>query len=226
LIWQSGTAVVPEDHKAVVVDRRGFVRRVISAGVHHLKPGLEQIEFTIPMKTKLVADTASQVPTADGILLTINWSGTYTPDTDLITEKVSQRLRGLTTAERSVQRKVDHALRTLVGSYTLEALFKPNNRARIERQLTETVKVQLRSSGVVVNQINLQAIVPPDSVLAALNQAQAIHALDQAIRASDQTTREVIVGAHQLEEMIEWSSLFPPYGRQMLTKTAAKSRLH
>jgi hypothetical protein len=60
----------------------------------------------------------------------------------------------------------------------------------------------------------------------ALNQAQAIQTLDQVIRASDAATREMIVGAHQLEELIEWSSLFPPYGRHMLAKPASPARNH
>ena len=215
-LFQRSTTIVPEDHQAVVVDGQGFVKRVISAGPHHLKPWREKIEFTFETKTKLVQGTAADVPTAEGILLTVHWSGTYRPNTALITENVSQRLRSLPKAETGIQRKVDVVLRRLLGAYTLRELFRPVIRERIERQLTEAIKSQLSTSGIVLNGIDLQAIIPPTEVLHALNQAQAIQTLDGAIRASDTATRDMVAGSHQLEELIEWSKLFPPYGRYAL----------
>jgi regulator of protease activity HflC (stomatin/prohibitin superfamily) len=217
-LFQRNTTIVPEDHQAVVVDSQGFVKRVISAGPHHLKPWREKIEFTIETKTRLVQGTAADVPTAEGILLTVQWSGTYRPNTELITENLSQRLRGLPKAPASIQRKVDVVLRRLVSAYTLRELFRPVIRDRIERQLTEALKSQLSSSGIVLNGIDLQAIIPPEEVLHALNQAQAIQTLDTAIRASDTATRDMVAGAHQLEELIEWGKLFPPYGRYALSQ--------
>lgn len=217
--YQHNKVTVPEDHKAVVIDRQGFVKRVIPAGTHQLKFGLEKVEFVFEDKTKLAKGMATEVPTAEGILLNIQWSGTYTPDTDLITEKVSQRLRGLPKTEAALQRQVDIGLRRLVGAYTLRDLFKPAIRDRIERQLSETIKSKLRPTGVIFNGLDLQAIIPPDEVLHALNQAQAIQTLDQAIRASDGATRNLVAGAHQFEEMVEWSKLLPPYGRYALAQS-------
>jgi regulator of protease activity HflC (stomatin/prohibitin superfamily) len=220
-LFQRSAILVPEDHKAVVVDRNGFVKRVISAGAHHLKPGLERVEFVVEAKTKLAQGSAIDVPTAEGILLSVQWSGIYALNTDLITEKVSQRLRGLPKAEASITRQVDVALRRLVGAYTLRELFKPSVRDRIERQLTEALKSKLRPAGIELSGFNLQAITPPQEISQALNQAQAIQTLDAVIRASDAATRDMVTGAHQLEDMIEWSKLFPPYGRHVLTQTSA-----
>jgi len=220
-LYQHNQVTVPEDHKAVVVDRQGFIKRVIPAGTHQLKFGLEKIEFMFEDKTKLAKGLATEIPTAEGILLNIQWSGTYTPDIGLITEKVSQRLRGLPKTEAGLQRQVDIMLRRLVGAYTLRDLFKPAIRDRIERQLGQALKSKLQPSGIILNGIDLQAIVPPDEILHALNQAQAIQTLDQAIRTSDGTTRNLMTGAHQFEEMLEWSKLFPPYGRYALSQPAS-----
>lgn len=218
LFVQRHTVIVPEDHKAVIVNRKGFIKGVIPAGPHHLKFGLEKVEFVFETKTKLARGTATDIPTADGVLLTVQWSGTYTPDTNLITEKVSQRLRALSRAEAGLQRQVDVTLRRLMGAYTLRDLFKPTIRERIERQLTASLKDKFQPLGVRLNGLNLQAIIPPEEVSHALNQAQAIQALDSAIRASDIATREMVTGAHQLEELIEWGKLFPPFGRYALSQ--------
>ena len=220
-LFQRSSVLVPEDHQAVVVDRNGFVKRVISAGTHHLKPGLERVEFVVEAKTKLARGGAINIPTAEGILLSVQWSGIYALNTDLITEKVSQRLRGLPKAEASITRQVDLALRRLIGAYSLKELFKPSVRDRIERQLTEALKSKLQPAGIELNGFDLQAITPPQEVSQALNQAQAIQTLDTVIRASDAATRDMVAGAHQLEDMVEWSKLFPPYGRYALTQNTA-----
>ena len=222
LYWfiRRSTVIVPEDHNAVIVNRQGFVKRVLPAGVYHLKPGLEKIEFTFETKTKLVQGVANDVPTAEGILLTVHWSGIFARDPNLITEKVSQRLRGLPTAHAGIQRKADIALRRLIGSYSLQDLFRPAIRERVERQLTAALQSALKPSGIIFSGLDLQSILPPEEVRNALNQAQAIHTLDSAIRTSDTSTREIVVGAHQLEDLIEWSKLLPPYGRYAVAHTS------
>lgn len=220
LIMRKSTVIIPEDHNAVVVNRQGFIKRVLPSGSHHLKPGLEKVEFAFETKTKLAKGIVTDIPTAEGVLLTVHWSGTYSVDASLITERVSQRLRGLPKADKSLQRQVDVALRRLMGAHTLRDLFKPSIRERIERQLTASLKDKVQPSGIALNGLNLQAIIPPEEVLHALNQAQAIQTLDNAVRHSDAATREMIAGAHQLEDLIEWSKLFPPYGRYVLTKSS------
>jgi len=211
---------IPEDHNAVVVNRQGFIKRVLPAGSHHLKPGLEKVEFIFETKTKLAKGMVTDVPTAEGILLTVHWSGVYAVEAGLITERVSQRLRNLPNADKGLQRQVDIVLRRLMGVYSLRDLFKPSIRDRLERQLVESLKSKLQPTGIALNGLNLQAIIPPAEVLQALNQAQAIQTLDNAIRASDTTTREIVTGAHQLKDLIEWGNLFPPYGRYVLTKSS------
>lgn len=221
--WLKKSAVVvPEDHHAVVVDRRGFIRRVLPAGVYHLKPGLERVEFILPTKTKLIQGCGQDIATAEGIHLTVYWSGIYTPRPDWITENVSQRLRGLPNAERTIQRKAALVLRRLLGAYTLRELFKPAIRARIERQLSAALRSDLRSSGIGLNGLDLEGIIPPVEVSAALNQAQAIQALDTVIRSSDVATREIVTGAHKLEELMALDDLLPPYGKYTLLQPALK----
>ncbi|MFQ5612556.1 MAG: SPFH domain-containing protein [Anaerolineae bacterium] len=216
LVFKRSTVLVPEDHGAVVVDRNGFVRRTLPAGVHRLWPGRERIEFIFETNIKLCRAVAEAIPTADGIPLRIAWSGTYHRDPDLITDRVSQRLRGLPRVEWGIQRQVDIALRRLVGAYDLTDLFRPSVRERIERQLTEAIAARLKLVGVVLHGVNLQAMELPQEVSSALNQARAIQALDAVIRRSDATTREVVTAGHKLEELLAWSEYLPPYGRPAL----------
>lgn len=216
VVVRRSTAIVPEDWGAVVVDRHGFIRRTLPAGVHRLRPGLDRIEFMFETKTRLGQGTVENVSTADAIPLRLTWSGAYVLNPALITDKVSQRLRGLPKAERGLQRQVEIALRRLVGAYTLEELFRGAVRERIERQLTDVVAARLRPTGVVLDGLNLQTLELPPEVASALNQARAIEALDAAIRRSDAATREVVTGAHKLDELLAWSEYLPPYGRYAL----------
>ncbi|MEM7028314.1 MAG: SPFH domain-containing protein [Chloroflexota bacterium] len=222
-LLQKNSVVIPEDYNAVVVDRSGFIKRVLSTGHHQLKPGLESIEFMFETKNKLAQGCATGLPTTEGILLDMQWSGVFMRNPDLITEKTSQRLRGYQNTEKALQRHVDVILRRLIGAYTLKDLFSPTIRERIERQVTETLKSKLASSGVVFSNFDLLTITPPEEVLHALNQAQAIQTLDGAIRASDRATRDLVANAQQLEDMIEWGKILPPYGRYALAKSSLSS---
>ena len=220
LLFRQTTVLVPEDNNAVVVDKHNFVKCILPAGVHHLKPGLEKIEFTFETKPKLTQGMALDIPTNEGVLVKLDWSGIYARDASLINERMSQKLRGLPTAEKAIQRHVDLALRRLVGTYTVQDLFKPQIRERIERQLTELLRDKVKASGIALMSLNLQAIHLPPEVEAALNQAKAIQTLDIALRTSDVATREMVVAAHHLDDLLEWEKLLPPYGKYMLAKQA------
>jgi regulator of protease activity HflC (stomatin/prohibitin superfamily) len=206
------TRVVSEDSMAVTINRDGFIRRVLPAGRHILHP-FEKVDFTVETKTRLTINQAHAIATADGIPVNINWSGTYVLKPELITESVSQRLRGLANAEKTIARHTDICLRKLVGDYPVPDLFKPATRERIERQLSQLLADRLKPQGIVFNGLNLQAIVLPQEVAEAFNKAKAIATLDGAIRQVDPTTREVVRGAYQLDEILHWDAYLPTPSR-------------
>jgi regulator of protease activity HflC (stomatin/prohibitin superfamily) len=214
------TRIVQEDHVAITTDRDGFVKRILPAGRHILKP-FEEVDFTVETKSKLTGDRAAAITTGDGLLVNVNWSGVYRLAPDLITEQVSQRLRGLPNASRGVTRHVDIYLRKLVGNYSVLELFKPGTRERIERQLTQLVADKVKGLGIVPSSFNLQAIEIPPEVAEALNKAKAIEALDGAIRRVDPTTREVIRGVYQLDEVLHWDSYLPTPSRLTMKRREA-----
>ncbi|MBN1218540.1 MAG: SPFH domain-containing protein [Anaerolineae bacterium] len=208
LFRRSKTRVVPEDTVAVTVDRDGFVRRILPAGRYVLHP-FERIEFNIETRATLAVGRAEAIASRDGVLININWSGVYNVSPHLITEKVSQRLRGLSNASPTMMRNVDICLRQLAGNYTVEEFFKSATRERIERQLGQLVAERLRGLGIVLSSINLQAIELPAEVAEAINKAKALAALDGAIRQLDPTTREVVRGVYQLDEILHWDNYLP-----------------
>jgi regulator of protease activity HflC (stomatin/prohibitin superfamily) len=206
------TFVVLEDKVAVTVDRDGFIKRLLPAGRHILYP-FEKVDFTIETKAKLMADRTTAIATGDGLLLNVNWSGVYILCPDLITEQVSQRLRGLPRANHTIARHVDICLRKLAGNYPIQDFFKPTIRERIERQLGQLVADRLRGLGIAVSGLNLQAIELPGEVAEALNKAKAIETLDGAIRQLDPSTREVVRGVYQLDEILHWDAYLPTPSR-------------
>jgi regulator of protease activity HflC (stomatin/prohibitin superfamily) len=135
---------------------------------------------------------------------------------------VSQRLRALPSADNILHRQVDLTLRRLIGAYNLQDLFKPTIRERVERQLTQTLQSALKPNGIAISKIDLQAILLPEEVAKAINQAKAIQTLDAVIRVSDKVTHEVVTGSHKLEELLEWKELLPPYGRYVLSTPSLK----
>jgi regulator of protease activity HflC (stomatin/prohibitin superfamily) len=219
VLWRRQHCFVPEDAAAVTTDSYGFVRRLLPAGRHWLRP-MERVEFTLVTKTRLTSDRAVAVATQDGILLTVNWSATFSLKPDLITENRSQRLRGLPNAEKTIARQVDIFLRRLLGSHTLRDLFNPATRNRLERHLNQLLADHLKSQGIAFNSLNLQGIDLPKEVAEALNKAKAIETLDQTIRLLDPTTRAVVQGAYQLDEMLHWDAYLPALSRLALKQQA------
>lgn len=206
------TQIVREDSVAVTINRDGFIKRVLPAGRHVLRP-FEKVDFVLETKTKLIAGQAAAITTGDGVPVNIHWSGTYTLKPELITETISQRLRGLANAEKAIARHTDICLRKLVGDYTVPDLFKPATRERIERQMSQLLADRLKPLGIVFNGLNLQAIDLPQEVAEAFNKAKAIATLDGAIRQVDPTTREVVRGAYQLDEILHWDTYLPTPSR-------------
>jgi len=217
IVWSKQTQVVREDSVAITVNRDGFIKRVLPAGRHILQP-FEHVDFVLETKTKLIANRASAVTTSDGVPVTINWSGTYSLKPELITENVSQRLRGLSNAEKAIIRHSDICLRKLVGDYTVPDLFKPATRERVERQLSQLLADRLKPLGIVFNGLNLQVIDLPQEVAEAFNKAKAIATLDGAIRQVDPTTREVVRGAYQLDEILHWDAYLPTPSRMTMKR--------
>jgi regulator of protease activity HflC (stomatin/prohibitin superfamily) len=206
------TRVVTEDSVAITVNRDGFIQRVLPAGRHVLHP-FEKVDFSLETKTKLILNQATAIATSDGIPVNINWSGTYALKPELITENISQRLRGLGNVEKTIARQADICLRKLVGDYSVPDLFKPATRERIERQLSQLLADRLKPQGIGFNSLSLQAIDLPKEVTEALNKAKAIETLDGAIRQVDPTTREVVRGAYQLDEILHWDAYLPTPSR-------------
>lgn len=212
IFWSKQTQVVREDSVAITVNRDGFIKRVLPAGRHMLQP-FERVDFILETKTKLIANQAAAIATSDGIPVNINWSGTYSLKPELITENTSQRLRGLSNAEKAIIRNTDICLRKLVGDYAVADLFKPATRERVERQLSQLLADRLKPLGIVFNGLNLQVIDLPQEVAEAFNKAKAIATLDGAIRQVDPTTREVVRGAYQLDEILHWDAYLPTPSR-------------
>lgn len=206
------TQIVREDSVAVTINRDGFIKRVLPAGRHVLRP-FEKVDFVLETKTKLIAGQAAAIATGDGVPVNINWSGTYALKPELITENISQRLRGLTNAEKAIARHIDICLRKLVGDYAVPDLFRPATRERIERQMSQLLADRLKPLGIVFNGLNLQALDLPQEVAEAFNKAKAIATLDGAIRQVDPTTREVVRGAYQLDEILHWDAYLPTPSR-------------
>lgn len=219
------TIIVPEDQNAVLSDQHGFITRVLPAGVH--RPGLrrEHVAFTFETKPRLTRGRADDVPTSEGISLQLQWSGIYACDPDLITDKRSQRLRALPMADKMLQRQVDLTLRRLVGDHTVQDMFRPSLRTRLERQVLSTIQPNLTAVGIRVMGIDLETVSLPNEVASAFNQAKAIQTLDAVLRQSDPATRSVITHAHEYEELLAWEKLFPPYGKYLLSHNETGDRI-
>lgn len=219
VFWSKGRVVVPEDHVAITANKDGFIKRLLPAGKHRL--GLkEKIELILETKVKLASGRATAVATGDGIPTHISWSGTYALHPELITEDRSQRLRGLPNAEKAITRNADIQLRKLAGSYTVRDLFNPVTRETFEQQLSRVVAERLKPLGIVLNGLNLQVIDLPQEVAEAMNKAKAIETLDGALRQVDPTTREVVRGAYQLDEILHWDQYLPVPSRLSMKRMA------
>ncbi len=212
------TMIVAENSAAITVDRDGFVKRVLPAGRHVLHP-FERVDFAIETKTKLAKGRATDIATSDGILVKIDWSGTYALRPNLIpAENKSEKLRSLPIADRAMSRNADIYLRKLIGNHPVRDLFSSTIRERLERQLSQLMIDRLKPLGIALNGVNLQTIELPEEVAEALNKAKAIETLDGAIRQVDPTTREVVRSAYQLDEILHWDAYLPVPSRHTMKR--------
>jgi regulator of protease activity HflC (stomatin/prohibitin superfamily) len=209
--------VVHEDHVAITINKNGFIKRVLPAGQHVLHP-FEQIDFAVPVNTKLVTGRAIAIATGDGVSIKIDWSGIYAVQPDLIIESRSQRLRNLPNAEKAISRNVDLLLRRFVGTHTINQLFDPVIREQVEQQLGQILAAKLKPLGIVFNGLNLQTIELPKEVTEAMNKAKAIKTLDSTLRRIDPTTREVVRGVYQLDEILHWDQYLPVPSRRTMAR--------
>jgi regulator of protease activity HflC (stomatin/prohibitin superfamily) len=211
--------VVAEDSAAITVDRDGFIKRVLPAGRHILHP-FEKVDFALETKPKLTMGQVPALVTEDGLAITVNWSGIYRLCPENVTDKLNQRLRGLANAEKAIARNVDIYLRKLGGDRPVQELFRPAVRDRIERQLNHIVADRVKPMGIELASLNLQALELPYEVAEALNKAKAIATLDGAIRHIDPTTREIVRGAYQLDEILHWDQYLPVPSRRTMHRLA------
>jgi hypothetical protein len=58
-------------------------------------------------------------------------------------------------------------------------------------------------------------------VIEAFNKAKAIETLDNAIRQIDPTTREIVRGAYQLDEILHWDAYLPGPSRLAMKRLQA-----
>ena len=214
------SVVVPEDHVAVTANKHNFIKRVLPAGKHLLRPK-ERVDFLLDTRTKLAAGSASAIATAEGVAVRVSWSGTYALRPELITDSRSQKLRGLQHAERAISRNVDLALRRRLGNHTTPQLFNPSLRCELEEQLNHSITPRLKPLGVALNGINLQEIELPAEVTDALNKATALTALDHVIRDMDPASREIVRGVYQLNEVLHWDQYLPVPSRRAMQKLDA-----
>ncbi len=218
LFRHTKTIIVGEDCIAITVNKYGFIKRVLSEGRHVLQP-YEQIDLAVETRTKLAKGKALAIASSEGILTKFDWSGTYSLQPDLITsEKRSQKLRNLPNAEKAISRNVDLCLRKLIGNHVVSDIFNPTIRERLERQLSQVVIDRLKPLGIILNGINFQTIELPNEVAEALNKAKAIETLDGAIRQTDPTTREVVRGVYQLDEILHWDQYLPTPSRHTMKR--------
>jgi regulator of protease activity HflC (stomatin/prohibitin superfamily) len=219
-VLKKKTRLIGEDSVAVTVDRNGFIKRLLPPGRQILHP-FERVEFTVETKTKLTSGRVPAIATADGILLKIDWSGTYTLHPELITEDRSQRLRNLPNAEAAIARQVEILIRKLAGTHAMQDLFQPTIRERLERQASYILTDHLQELGLALTSLNLQTIELPGEVTEAMNKARAIETLDGAIRHLDPTTREVVRSAYQLDEILHWDDYLPVPSRLTMKRLRA-----
>ena len=217
VILAKKTTIVAEDTVAISLDRNGFIKRLLPPGRQILQP-FEHVGFIVETRTKLASGRVLAVSTTDGILAEIDWSGTYAVCPELIKDQRSQRLRNLPKAEAAIARNVDILLRKLMGSCSLQDLFQPVVRERLERQASYLLTDRLKSLGLGFIRLNLQAIEFPGEIAEAINKARALETLDGAIRHLDPATLDVVRGVYQLDQVLHWDNYLPVPSRMTMNR--------
>lgn len=76
-IWyyvEQHTLTIPEDKNVVMMNRHGFITRVLPSGVHYRLFSREKICFDFDIKPNFVSGRSSDVLSCEGVNVAVHWA--------------------------------------------------------------------------------------------------------------------------------------------------------
>jgi prohibitin 1 len=179
-LW-SGVVSVPTGHVGVLTLFGRVTGDVLGEGIHVVNP--LKSNNVLSVRTQEIKETAS-VPSNEGLIITMDTSLLFHLDPDKAAE-VYRRL-GPKYIDVVIEPTLRSAIREATASHSANALYSAE-REQVAKQITDQLKQELQSRGVVVEAILLRDIQLPD-------------ALKQSIEAKQQAEQESLAMSFRLQK--------------------------
>ncbi len=170
----SQSLVIAAENRVLVIYNRELqaFSRLLPTGRHWLHPFSEFVRATISTSTQVLEGSA-QAFTDGGLPLIIHWAVTF-KFAPLQLAPAQQKAFGKKLAEKGkkiVASQTSHFVQHVMTDITIENLFAPGGRGRVERATRQALAAKAKSMGIEIHNIIIKKIDMPAPVQAALEEA-------------------------------------------------------
>lgn len=158
--YSAGSVRIIKEGKSGIVERLGRYKGTLSPGLNFIVPLLDRVILIVSLIEEVMQIPSVSVITKDGISLDISsilyWRVYDAERTYYAVEDVRKAIHNLSRV----------TLRTEIGQIEFDQVF--NSRERVNRTILDILDEATAPWGVKINRIEIDKIIPPDSLLEAL----------------------------------------------------------
>ena len=152
--------IVQQGHKAAVQSFGRYVGE-LGPGLHFVTPIIRNIAYVVDMRQRSLDLDPQEIITKDNVNLTIDASAKYHVD------NLEEYLYGNTNPEGLLLLDIQNELRDIIGTMTMAEILGGTN--KINTDLNQRVFGKTDSYGVTIDRVNIGEVIPPQSIVEAMN---------------------------------------------------------
>ncbi len=181
-----GVVIVPQGEEWVI-ERLGKFSRTLKPGLNFIIPYIEYIKAKVPTKDITLDIDPQEAITKDNALIqvdTIAFIKITSPE---------KAIYGVDNYKVAIEQLIITTIRSIIGEMTLDEAL--SNRDKIKLGLTEHIAGDIKDWGVTIRSVDIQNIIPSESMQKAMEQLAAAEREKKAI--------ETLAEAHKKQYILE-----------------------
>ncbi len=181
-----GVVTVPQGQEWVI-ERLGKFSRTLKPGLNFLIPYIEYIKAKVPTKDIILDIDPQEAITKDNAIISV--------DTIAFLKITSpeKAIYGVEDYRTAIEQLIITTIRSIIGDMTLDEAL--SNREKIKLGLDENIAGDIKDWGVTIRSVDIQGIIPSESMKKAMEQLAAAEREKKAI--------ETLAEAHKKQYILE-----------------------
>jgi regulator of protease activity HflC (stomatin/prohibitin superfamily) len=181
-----GVRTVPQGEEWVI-ERLGKFSRTLKPGLNFIIPYLEYIKARVPTKDIIIDIDPQEAITKDNAIISV--------DTIAFIKITSpeKAIYGVENYRTAIEQLIITTIRSIIGDMTLDEAL--SNREKIKLGLAQTIAGDIKDWGVTIRSVDIQGIIPSESMKKAMEQLASAEREKKAI--------ETLAEAHKKQYILE-----------------------